>query len=47
MARERAGTEFTPRLSGDTPIAADPGMRARADAQADQMIQAARSLAGV
>ena len=44
LARERAGMDFTPVLSGDTPFAVDEGTRRHADAQADQVIAAARSI---
>jgi hypothetical protein len=47
LARERAGMEFTPVLSGDTPFAVDEGTRAQADAQADQMLAAARAINGL
>jgi acetoin utilization protein AcuC len=44
MARERAGMDFTATLMGDTPFAADDGMRARGDAEAWETIGAAKSL---
>lgn len=46
-ARARAGREFTPEWLGDEPIAVDEASRARADAEAFEMIEAARVLAGV
>lgn len=46
-ARDRADREFTPELLGDTPLAVDDGQRARADAEAFDMIEAARSLFGL
>jgi acetoin utilization protein AcuC len=47
LARERAGREFTSDLLGDVPFAIDEGQRARADAQAFDTIEAARSLFGL
>ena len=47
LARERAGVDFTPRLSGDWPLEIDPDARARADAEAHQTIDAARALHGL
>ncbi len=47
MARERAGREFTAELLGDEPFAVDEGQRARADAQAFDTIEAARTLLGL
>ena len=47
MARERAGVDFTPALSGDTPLAIGADERARADAQAFETIDAARDLFGL
>lgn len=47
MARERAGREFTPLLLGDEPIGVDAAMRAQADAQGYEMVEAARTLAGI
>jgi acetoin utilization protein AcuC len=44
MARERAGMDFTATLMGDTPFAADDGMRTRGDAEAWETIGAAKSL---
>jgi acetoin utilization protein AcuC len=47
MAKERAGMDFTPALSGDTPLEIDEATRARADAEAYETIEAARSLFGL
>ena len=47
MARERAGREFTPILSGDTPRAVDEHQIARAEAEAFETIAAARELHGI
>ena len=47
MARERAGREFTPILSGDTPLGVDEAMIAQAEAQAFETIAAARELHGL
>ena len=47
MARERAGVDFTPALSGDTPLAVGADERARADEQAFEVIEAARDLFGL
>lgn len=47
MAAERAGREFTPVLLGDDPVSVDEGQRARADQEAFDMIEAARSLFGL
>lgn len=44
LARERAGLEFTPSLSGDTPFVVDAERREAADAEAARAIEAARSL---
>lgn len=46
-ARERAGREFSPTLSADEPFVVDEHTRARADAQAYEDIEAARSLHGL
>ena len=47
MARERAGVDFTPRLSGDWPLEVDADSRARADSEAHETIDAARALHGL
>ena len=47
LARERAGREFTPVLSGDTPLEADAAMLARAEGEAYETIAAARELHGI
>lgn len=47
MARERAGMDFTPTLSGDTPLSIGAEERARADEQAFEVIEAARDLFGL
>jgi hypothetical protein len=47
VARERAGVDFTPRLSGDWPLEIDADSRARADEEANRTIDAARSLFGL
>lgn len=47
MAHERAGVDFTPVLSGDTPLMIGADERARADAQAFEVIDAARDLFGL
>jgi len=46
-ARERAGIDFTPVLSGDTPFVVDDETRRRGDAEGDAAIDAARVAAGV
>ena len=47
MARDRAGMDFTPTLSGDTPLTVSADERARADQQAFEVIDAARDLFGL
>ena len=47
MARARAGVNFTPELSGDTPLTIGADERARADAQAYEVIDIARDLFGL
>ena len=47
LARERAGREFTPVLSGDTPREADEHLIARAESEAYETIAAARELHGL
>jgi acetoin utilization protein AcuC len=47
LARERAGREFTPILSGDGPLLADEHRIARAEAEAFETIAAARELHGL
>ena len=47
LARERAGREFTPVLSGDTPRQIDEHQIARAEAEAFETISAARELHGL
>ena len=46
LARERAGFDFTPRLSGDTPRAIDEDTRRAADTEADALIDSAKALFG-
>ena len=47
LAKERAGVDFTPRLSGDWPLEVDADTRARADSEAHETIDAARALHGL
>jgi len=47
MARDRAGRDFTPNLSGDTPREVDEHRIVRAEAEAFETIEAARDLHGL
>ena len=47
MAGERAERDFTPELLGDVPFQVDEALRARADSEAFETIEAARGLFGL